>query len=142
MGWILLWLRDRPRRNFSIYAIRTFEVWRWIFLPVAFGPTRSIQWLQRRDGTYHLMVIDDEGAAPPEGAPRLPLEALANEQPAQLLLVGKRSRGRHFAEGRIPDDIEYPDDTDGEHLAVEIRHYLCNGGAMRVWRCVRIRPAV
>jgi hypothetical protein len=88
----------------------------------------------------HVVVIDD-GATSPEGVPSLPLEALPGEQPSQLLLMGERSTGRHFLEGRIPDDLEYPDDSGEKHLAVEIRHYSAEQGARRLWRCVRLKGA-
>jgi hypothetical protein len=107
---------------------------------VAFGPGREIRWQKRRNGKIHVVVVSEDDLAAPEGAPRLDLTLAPDEEPKRLLLVGQRISGRHFQDGRIPGDLEFPDDSEANELAAEIRHYEAADGR-RVWRCVRLRGA-
>jgi hypothetical protein len=108
---------------------------------VAFGPRRELRWLKRRNGTIHVVIVTEEDNEAPDGFPRLRLTHLSSERPARLLLLGRRTTGLRFEDGRIPGYIEYPRQSEASELAVEIRHYEAEDGR-RLWRYARLVDAL
>jgi hypothetical protein len=107
----------------------------------AFGERAELRWLHRSSG-WHLVSISDDDQ-PLSGA--CCAEQLTQDVDDDILLWGKKD-GSEFLEGRIPGPLPYPPRAaaavvQDKRLAVQVRYYLLPNEGVRLFRCVRLKPA-
>ena len=97
---------------------------------LAFGPEVELRWRKRRNGKFHITLIEDKpGAHWPEGAETAPLmrAEAAERMPQRVILWGEPVAGAlrpEWYEPRIPNTITaYPRELENHRVAVELLHY-------------------
>lgn len=93
-----------------------------------FGTNGELRWRRRRNGRYHLVLIEEGGAGGAgDGWKWEDLERVeeASEMAEQMLLWGEPQDGlAKWYEPRIPRIIdEYPKELKGKRVAIGLRHY-------------------
>jgi hypothetical protein len=102
----------------------------------AFGEHRELRWRKRRNGTFHLVMLGDDGATLDEKTAR-PVERLHNE----VIRLWGEPNGDAWHEARIPREIgDYPAAFRRSLVGVEIVHYqlAAKEGPVFLYRCKQL----